>query len=103
MSIECVTLVMYGLHGVSPAEKLLALILAEHCRRGSAVAWPRVEKLADLACLKRRQVQENLRKLERAGWLVAQGSAKGGHALSTRYRISVECLIEPAADYVRDD
>jgi hypothetical protein len=103
MSIECVTLVMYGLRNVSPAQKLLMMILAEHARRGSAVAWPRVGKLADLACLKRRQVQENLRKLTRAEWISVEGSGKGGHALSTRYRVNVERLMKSATEYVRDD
>jgi hypothetical protein len=68
----------HGILDVHPSQKLVALVLAEHALKGSALAWPSVETIARLSCLKRRQVQTILRELVRDGLVEVEKASVGG-------------------------
>ena len=96
MAIECVDVVLRGLRNVTPAQKLVALILAEHARRGTdGAAWPSVPTISDLAGTSERQVQRDLRALVAAGWVSAEKVSRGGRP--TVYRLNLKRLAESAA------
>lgn len=78
MSVEAVNAVMWGLVGVDPSAKLLAMILAEHVHSDGDTAFPSIGKLSLLSGLSARRVQELLRNLETHGWLSRVVASNGG-------------------------
>lgn len=93
MAVQHVSAVLHGLFGVDPSAKLIMMILAEHARRDTALAWPSISTLARLSCLKPRQVQNIVHNLTRGGWLSLTQPSKGGRGRCNIYRINIERLI----------
>lgn len=94
MAIEHVSAVLHGLFGVDPSTKLVMLILAEHARRGSALAWPSMANLSRLTCIDERQVQRILRKLVADAWIEIDKLSKGGRGRGNTnvYRLNMPRL-----------
>ena len=94
MAVQHVSAVLHGLFGVHPSVKLVMLVLAEHARRESGVAWPSMNTLARLSCLERRQVQVIVKSLVADGWLSLERANKGGRGQTNAYRINIGRLTE---------
>jgi hypothetical protein len=68
MSLLCMTTVLYNVKKVSPAEKLLLLIIADHAQ-DEGRCWPGLERLAELSGLSRMTVIRCIQSLEDKGEL----------------------------------
>jgi hypothetical protein len=95
MSARLMIAVMRGAFGLTPAQKLVLIALAEHARQ-NAEAWPSVSTLAYFGCLKRRQVQVILRALVAADWLKLVRPSKGGRgpAGTAHYKLNLARMSE---------
>jgi hypothetical protein len=71
-------------------DRLVMMALAAHAKALEpwAPVWPSVARLAAMAGLSERRVQQSLKELRAAGWLTAAGSTTGGREHSTRYVIA---------------
>lgn len=69
-------------------EMILALKLADHAHDDGTHIFPGIASLAEKTRQSERAVQYQLRAMEKAGWLILVGQAKGGRGKSREYRIN---------------
>jgi hypothetical protein len=86
---------------LTASEKLTLIALLLHCDESGGNIFPSVETLAANTNVGRKQVQANLKKLERIDYLRTVGDAPGGNFYATKMRRLNLPLIFQDAKHVR--
>lgn len=73
-------------------EMILALKLADHAHDDGTHIFPGIASLAEKTRQSERAVQYQLRSMEKSGWLILVGQAKGGRGKSREYRINPDWI-----------
>ena len=94
MAGRFVTLVLDGMRGVPPNVLLTALALADRAnQKHGGEAWPSVADIAERTNRQERQVREDLRTLEREGWINHVTSGRGGRGRTTVYQLNFAAML----------
>ena len=88
-------------------EMILALKLADHAHDDGTHIFPGIASLAEKTRQSERAVQYQLRSMEKSGWLILVGQAKGGRGKAREYRINPDWIngaeIAPIAGGVKGE
>lgn len=103
MAIQVISAVLKRYSSSTPAEKLLAVQLADHAHADGSGIFVKIETLAAETGLNVRTVQRHLSSMQSRGWLQRVGVGDGRFGQANRYRISTEWLQNLPATEVPSD
>ena len=92
MAIQVISAVLKRYPATTPAEKLLAVHIADHAHADGTGIFVKTETLAAETALNVRTVQRHLSAMLSRGWLQIVGASDGRFGQANRYRISAEWL-----------
>jgi helix-turn-helix protein len=75
---------------LSSTEKLVLLAMTDHASPDGSGCYPSIDTLAKKTSLSPRSVQGAIRSMEKAGFLLRIGKAKGGRRVTTEYSIDLD-------------
>ena len=89
-----VTLVLDGVREVPPNVLLTLIALADRAnQKHGGEAWPSVADIAERTNRQERQVRDDLRTLERQGWINHVPSGRGGRGRTTVYQLNFAAML----------
>lgn len=88
------SLVLDAVHDVDAGAKLTLIAMADTANAGDAGrTWQAVGTIASRTCRHERQIRMDLRALESADWIKAQGTGMGGRGRATTYQLNIDKML----------